>query len=164
MMQVSRTHDVIGDSPTELMNFDGLDWRFDNHKSDKTDDKLRLDCVRALVVDDLPDNLLLVRHFLQIAGATVDIARNGQEAIECCTRTAYDIIIMDISMPVMDGAEATRRIRQQGNNIPIIALTAYALKEDRERYMTAGFNEYLCKPVDKKLLIRCVSEFTKSQA
>lgn len=103
-----------------------------------------------LVEDNLVNQKIAVR-MLQVLRCTVDVAANGAEALEKTARTTYDVVLMDVSMPVMDGFEATRKIRlrelESGSHVPIVALTANAMEGDRERCMEAGMDDYLSKPV-----------------
>ncbi len=85
-------------------------------------------------------------------GHKVDIAQNGAEAVEMSRTTQYDIILMDVNMPLMDGMEATRKIRENGCKTPILALTASAMKGDRERFLEAGMDGYLSKPIRMSIL------------
>ncbi len=107
--------------------------------------------VRILVVEDDAVSLFAVRKLLERSGHRVEEARNGLEALEMLESRDFDLIIMDVQMPVMDGLEATRRIRQSGNSarrdVPIIAMTAYAMSGDRERILAAGMNAYVAKPI-----------------
>ncbi|MCF8128660.1 MAG: response regulator [Deltaproteobacteria bacterium] len=93
-------------------------------------------------------SLLLEKHM----GHQVDIAENGAQAVEMANRNPYDIILMDVNMPLMDGLEATRKIRGIGCGIPILALTASAMKGDRERFLEAGMDGYLSKPINVNVL------------
>jgi CheY-like chemotaxis protein len=89
-------------------------------------------------------------------GHDVDLAENGQEAIACHADKIYDVILMDIQMPVLDGIEATKKIREaEGNqrHTPIIAITAYALQGDKEKFISMGMDDYLAKPIDMKQLM-----------
>ncbi|MCB0411779.1 MAG: response regulator, partial [Bdellovibrionales bacterium] len=103
---------------------------------------------KILVVDDSPDNQILVSHFLTAAGAEVEIANNGQEAVDKIKKNheEFAAILMDLQMPVLDGYQATQTLRDWGYQKPIIALTANAMKEEKERSKQQGFSEYLTKP------------------
>lgn len=103
----------------------------------------------VLLVDDNPTNLLLGRMILESLGVAVDEARDGVSAAEMALTGDFDLVLMDISMPVMDGVEATRTIREKygPGEKPIVALTAYASSEERERCLAAGMNDYLTKPI-----------------
>jgi CheY-like chemotaxis protein len=89
----------------------------------------------------------------------VDIAVNGLEAVQKATETAYDLILMDCQMPEMDGYEATRTLRQQGVQTPIIALTANALEGDREKCLACGMNDYLSKPIQADKLRQTLAKW-----
>lgn len=106
--------------------------------------------MRVLLAEDDPQNQMMIRVVLEDAGYHVDVAENGVEVVEAVSRGGYDVVLMDVSMPVMDGLEATRRIREFGGSIgaiPIVALTAYAMTGDRERYLGLGVSDYLSKPM-----------------
>jgi signal transduction histidine kinase len=104
---------------------------------------------QILVVEDQPVNQKLLRMLLEKKGFDVDTAWNGIEAVEKCSKKTWDLILMDIQMPEMDGVEAVRKIRTLKNfgQIPIVALTAYAMKGDDEKFLSEGFTDYLSKPV-----------------
>ena len=112
--------------------------------------------MRILVADDTPDNQQLVKILLQRYGYTVEAAKNGLEAVKMALKGNFDLILMDIQMPVMDGYEATRQLRASGYKQPIIALTAHAMAEERTRTMAAGCNGHLTKPLDKLELLRTI--------
>jgi signal transduction histidine kinase/DNA-binding NarL/FixJ family response regulator len=112
---------------------------------------------RVLVVDDYPTNRMMVEYHLGTAGCTVESAEDGQTAVERATREEFDMILMDISMPEMDGCEATRRIRAAGGRMPIVALTANAYNQEFASYWEAGMNDILIKPFRKAELIDMVS-------
>ncbi len=106
--------------------------------------------LRVLVVDDNRVNRRLIQHMLQQLGVTVDLAVNGQEAVEQAQMHSYDLVLMDCQMPVMNGYEATRQIRvlhREARHLPIIAVTAHRLLESREKCLNAGMDEYLTKPL-----------------
>jgi signal transduction histidine kinase/ActR/RegA family two-component response regulator len=123
---------------------------------------------RILLVEDGEDNQRLVRFILQKAGATVDLAVNGQEAVDAVlgSRSAsklYDLVLMDMQMPVMDGLTATKLLRQQRFTGPIVALTAHAMTSDREICIGAGCTDYLTKPVDRAKLIATVFKYVDTR-
>ncbi|KUG29771.1 hypothetical protein ASZ90_000335 [hydrocarbon metagenome] len=112
---------------------------------------------RVLIVEDVDSNRLALTVVLEKFGMRPDVAANGQEALAALSENDYDAVLMDVQMPVMDGVEATRRIRdgQAGRDkadVPIIALTAYAMSGDRETFLAAGMDDYLAKPVDMREL------------
>ncbi|WP_295006437.1 response regulator [uncultured Dechloromonas sp.] len=104
---------------------------------------------RLLVAEDNPVNQELIKELLEIAGLIVDIAENGREAVTMVQESSYDLVLMDMQMPELDGVEATKQIRALTNvsEIPIIAMTANVMKEDRERCLAAGMNDFIAKPI-----------------
>jgi signal transduction histidine kinase/DNA-binding response OmpR family regulator/CHASE3 domain sensor protein len=118
-----------------------------------------LDGRRILVVEDDVRNVFALANLLEPRGAVVDIARNGREALDrLAARPDVDLVLMDIMMPEMDGLEATRRLRQDPRfaRLPVIALTAKAMADDRERCLAAGANDYIAKPLDVDKLLSLV--------
>jgi PAS domain S-box-containing protein len=113
---------------------------------------------RVLLVEDGADNQRLLRMQLGDAGASVSSALDGRIAVDLATAENFDLILMDMQMPVMDGFAATIELRRRGLTIPIIALTAYAMAEDRDKCMASGCSAYLSKPVDEETLLKTVSE------
>ncbi len=113
---------------------------------------------KILVAEDNEINQEIALELLRTFGAEPDLAANGQEAVDAAAATPYDMILMDIQMPVMDGYEATQRIRTQGSKngraVPIIAMTASAMNEDREKTRAAGMNGHIAKPIDMDELCR----------
>lgn len=115
-----------------------------------------------LVVEDSEDNQLLIGNILTEAGAQVEFAANGREGVERCSEKHFDVVIMDIQMPVMDGLQATIKLRAKNYQRPILALTANAMSSDRERYAQAGFDEYLMKPINFADLLEKVTQYASS--
>jgi CheY-like chemotaxis protein len=111
---------------------------------------------RILLVDDGRDNQRLLRMLLSDVGAEVVSAANGQIAVEMATTQAFDLILMDMQMPVMDGYAATAELRKRGLTLPIIALTANAMLDDRNRCLACGCDFYLSKPVKEEALLKAV--------
>ncbi|MBS2036859.1 CHASE domain-containing protein [bacterium] len=107
---------------------------------------------RVLLAEDNVVNQKVATHLLKKMGAQVDVVANGREALEMANHLHYDVILMDCQMPEMDGYEATRRIRSQNPTVPIIALTAHAMKGERQNCLEAGMNDYLSKPISNEAL------------
>jgi signal transduction histidine kinase/CheY-like chemotaxis protein len=117
---------------------------------------------RLLVAEDNPINQRLITTALKHAGYVVDMVGDGVEAVHAVQRLPYDLILMDIRMPVMSGVEATQRIRSMAGaaaTLPIIAMTANTMVGDREDYLEAGMNDYIAKPIDFHLLLRKIAGF-----
>lgn len=112
---------------------------------------------RILVAEDNPINQQLALEFLRRMGAYVDIAVNGREAIARITENEYDIVLMDVHMPELDGMQATQVIREQGLTVPIIAVSADALADRRNKMLAAGCNGYVTKPIDFETLLQEIS-------
>jgi CheY-like chemotaxis protein/anti-sigma regulatory factor (Ser/Thr protein kinase) len=123
------------------------------------DDPHALENIRVLVVDDSPDAALLVSRMLKVVGADVDTANRGQQGVEKAMSGRFDVVLMDIQMPEMDGNEAIRKLRAEGFTKPIIALSAHAMKEDQEETERAGADEYLTKPVSRRALLEMVGRY-----
>ncbi len=119
---------------------------------------------RVLVAEDGTDNQRLIRALLR-PRADVALAENGAQAVAQALAALdagepYDLVLMDMQMPVMDGYEATIRLRESGYTAPIVALTAHAMRGDRERCLAAGCDDYLTKPIDRARLLECLAAFT----
>ena len=117
---------------------------------------------RILVVDDNVVNQRLARRMVERLGYTVDIAGNGEEALAALARRSYTLILMDCQMPVMDGYEATRRIREResSHRTPIIALTASAMRRDQHECFHAGMDDYIPKPIKLATLASAVKRWS----
>jgi len=109
---------------------------------------------RILVVEDNPLNLKLVRDVLEIAGHHVVEARSGEEALRIAQDAAPDLVLMDLQLPGMDGTETMRKLRQGllEDDTPVVAVTAFAMAEDRERVAQAGFDGHIAKPISVREL------------
>ncbi len=130
----------------------------------------RLRGARVLLVEDNEINREIAREMLENAGVQVDIASNGQEAVEAVRQQAFDVVLMDIQMPEMDGYEATREIRRDDSrqNLPIIAMTAGVMTSERERASAAGMNDYITKPINgdelRQIIARWLEPFHRNAA
>lgn len=113
----------------------------------------RLDGVKVLLVEDSIDNQILLKRFLSGAGAKVEVASNGQEGMDKALHQDFELVLMDIQMPVLDGLSATRGLRSAGYTKPILALTAHAMAEERLRSLHAGFTDHITKPIKKDDLL-----------
>jgi ABC-type amino acid transport substrate-binding protein/signal transduction histidine kinase/DNA-binding response OmpR family regulator/HPt (histidine-containing phosphotransfer) domain-containing protein len=118
-----------------------------------------------LLVEDNEINQQVAQEILEGAGLVVTIANNGQEAVDMVNRKTFDAVLMDIQMPVMDGFEATRAIRENEHfkDLPIIAMTASAMTRDREDAMASGMNDHVAKPINVKTLFAVLSRFIKAR-
>jgi signal transduction histidine kinase/CheY-like chemotaxis protein/HPt (histidine-containing phosphotransfer) domain-containing protein len=122
----------------------------------------RLDGVRVLLAEDNEVNRLVATELLQLVGCICTVAVNGQEAVDCALREEFDVILMDCQMPILDGFEATRRIREaekqagKMHHRMIVALTANAIKGDRELCLAAGMDDYVTKPIEPDVLMRTI--------
>jgi len=113
---------------------------------------------KALIVEDNPINMELVLEILTSNGISADEAFSGEEAIAMVEKETYDIVLMDIELPGMDGVDTTKIIKSRHKNMLILALTSYAMKGDRERFIAAGFDDYIAKPIDVNLFIEKINK------
>jgi CheY-like chemotaxis protein len=121
-----------------------------------------LQSLRVLLTEDNLVNQRVASRLLEKEGHTVFIANNGVEALRACEESTFDLILMDVQMPQMDGLETTseirRREKKQGTHIPIIAMTAHAMADDRDRCMAAGMDAYISKPIDIQFLFETIEK------
>jgi CheY-like chemotaxis protein len=119
---------------------------------------------RILVAEDNRINQMLATRILQKDGHSTVLAANGKDAVAAFSRESFDLVLMDVQMPEMNGLEATAAIRLRergtGRRIPIVALTAHAMSGDRERCLAAGMDGYLSKPLEAAELLRVIDELT----
>jgi len=117
---------------------------------------------RVLLVEDNPTNRMVSTEILETAGISVDTAANGIEAVASVKKKSYDVVLMDLQMPEMDGIEATRVIRKELNliHLPVIAMTAHVMSGDKEACIEAGMNGYVPKPIDRRQLFSILQRYT----
>ncbi len=120
--------------------------------------ELSLNNVRILLVDDAPDNQLLIRRYLTKHGAIVESAENGMLGYRAALAGQHHVVLMDIQMPVMDGYTATQNLRDAGYRKPIIALTAHAMSEVRKKALNVGYSDHLTKPINSRELILTIAK------
>ena len=132
--------------------------------SDMKTTKTAKNKLKILLVEDEPINRLAAKRQMELAGCDVTAVENGQLAVDTAAEEKFHIIMMDIQMPIMDGITATQAIRngeagENNKNIPIIAMTAYAMKGDREKFLESGMNDYLAKPIENKNLLKMLDKY-----
>jgi len=119
----------------------------------------RLTGMRVLVVEDSPDNRELIEILLTQAGAIVDLAQDGQDGVQKALEHSYNVVLMDIQMPNLDGHQAAQALRARGYRSPLVALTAHAMKEEQERCILSGFTNFLSKPIQYEMMLKTLENF-----
>lgn len=137
---------------------------FRGNQKPTLDTEVHLNGLNVLVADDGPDNQYLVSKYLTLSGAHADIANDGEEAVAMAMKSDYDIILMDIQMPNLDGYQATTRLRELGCKVPVVAITAHAMRSEIEKCRLAGCDAYLSKPLSRQALVDMVHRLTDLQA
>jgi signal transduction histidine kinase/CheY-like chemotaxis protein len=158
--------DIAVNSASEAPILQSLKLQTDTHRPTHQMPRDLLDGLRILLAEDAIDSQLLLKSVLSLHGAEVEVAMNGAEALEKAQKSNFDIILMDLQMPIMDGLEATRTLRAVGCRSAIIALTAHTMKEERENSLEAGCDAHLTKPVSMHELLTALSKHrppTKTQ-
>jgi len=124
--------------------------------------------LRILLAEDNPVNQRLASRLLEKRGHSVVVAGNGREALEVLEKEYFDLVFMDVQMPVMDGFEATAAIRKKegdsGIHLPVVALTAHAMKGDREKCLAGGMDGYLTKPIQPQELDELLQSYIARRA
>src|SRR5947208_6800350 len=121
---------------------------------------------RVLLAEDLQTNQILASAILKRAGHQVEVVETGAAAVEAVQRADYDLVLMDVQMPIMDGLEATRKIRTlEGKvaNIPVVALTASVLEQDVAACQAAGMDDFVAKPIDRDALLEAVARWARPE-
>ncbi len=118
---------------------------------------------KVLVVEDTPLNMELIIEILDGQGFEVDSADDGEKALKMVEKKLYDLILMDIELPGMDGTEVAKIIKTKPayKDVPVLALTAYAMKGDKERLLGKGFNDYISKPIDVSNFMEILKKYRK---
>jgi CheY-like chemotaxis protein len=114
---------------------------------------------RILLVEDAPESQILISHILKKYGICVNIAENGRRALDILNGEDFDLILMDMQMPVLDGYSTTEILRRTGYKKPIISLTAHTMREDQIKCLKSGCNEVLVKPVNQLKLVDAVARY-----
>ncbi len=126
--------------------------------------KVKLEGLKVLLVEDSKDNQFLISHMLGAAGVSVEIADDGMDALDLTMNGEFDVVLMDIQMPRLDGNETTKRLRKKGYKRPIVALTANALKGDKEKAMDSGFDDYITKPILRNTLLETIHRVSQPKS
>lgn len=135
----------------------------ENTVEDGVFDNKKLNSMRILLVEDGLDNRILLSHFLRTSGATIVVATNGIEGVKKAQEQCFDLVLMDMQMPMLDGYEATKQLIAKNFKTPIIALTAHAMRGEREKCLAMGCVDYISKPVKAKTLIETIGKYSKKK-
>ncbi|MBU1822382.1 MAG: response regulator, partial [Bacteroidetes bacterium] len=120
-----------------------------------------LEDIQVLIVEDNKMNIMVAEKFLKRWGAHTEVALNGREALDKLDATRHELVLMDLHMPVMDGYEATRQLRERGETLPIIALTASIAQESQSKIFSNGFNDIVVKPFNPDDLLNAILTYVK---
>ncbi len=119
---------------------------------------------RVLVAEDVETNQMLAKTVLEKMNLDVTVAADGNEAMEKVLAHEFDLIIMDIQMPLMNGYKVTKALRKQGITTPIVAMTAYAMEGDDKKCLQAGCDDYLTKPIDRRKLLKILQKYLPAKS
>lgn len=134
-------------------------FKLDNNKYAFSDAKAEnFSHLKILLIEDYVDNQILIKHYLKNTKARLELASDGEEGLKAALNGKFDLILLDIQMPKLDGYEVCQTLRETGLSIPIIALTAHALKEEKEKCLQAGFSDHLSKPLEQSALIQMIKQ------
>ena len=158
------TVEMDGGSIDGVEMLDRIPETFSTAQDNQTPDRPMHLSGRVLLVEDGADNRRLIALRLRHLGASVTIAENGRIALERLAAESFDLVLMDLQMPEMDGRNAVARLRRDGSTVPVVALTACAGAADREECLAAGFDDYLTKPIDKSRLQTCLARYLACEA
>jgi two-component system sensor histidine kinase/response regulator len=156
---------VMHDALLDILGVETLSGPLAIREELQADDLQPIPAANILLVDDNLINQEVASEFLRDVGMQVTIVSNGRECLDALERGSYDLVFMDIQMPVMDGLEATRRIRQNNSfkNLPIIAMTAHAMAGDKEKSLAAGMNDHITKPIDPSALHQTLKKWLRGK-
>jgi two-component system sensor histidine kinase/response regulator len=152
---------VMYDTLLDILGIESIPGPIAVNRKIQTADLQKFHGARILLVDDNSINQEVAAAFLEEAGMVATVVSSGEECLATLQRTTFDLVLMDIQMPGMDGLEATRRIRQNHRlkDLPIIAMTAHAMAGDRDKSLAAGMNEHITKPIDQAALYRALADW-----
>ena len=119
----------------------------------------RFENLNVLIVEDSLDNQAIIQWMLESTGAKLSMVENGLEGVKRALSEKYDIILMDVQMPTMDGYQATQKLREGGYKKPIIAITAHATRQERDKCFSIGFDDFLTKPINKLALLHVIEHY-----
>lgn len=152
---------IFGSTPSPSQKKTTVKANASSERQDQESHGLAFKGVKALVVEDVSMNQELAREILKKQGIATTIASDGEQGVEAAKQQTFDVILMDMQMPIMDGCEATLAIREFDENIPIIAMTANAMAEDRKRCLSVGMNDFVTKPINDKELFSTLAKYVK---
>ena len=120
--------------------------------------------IRVLLVEDSLDNQFIISHFLKSTGISLKVANNGQEGVTMALADTFDLVLLDLQMPIMGGIEAMKKLAELNYQTPVIALTAHAMKEDRRQCLSVGFKDHISKPVNRQVLLKSIFFWTQQSS